>query len=74
MFEPLVETTARGAVVVVPHTERGYHPWCAEYSRVSAAFVSRRLAEHRLGMNRFLADVKTLAEYDELEALHGHHR
>jgi hypothetical protein len=64
-------------------TERGYHPWCAAYSRVCAAFMSRRLVEHRLVIRGGLDDVPvrlttdqelTLAEYNELEALHGHHR
>jgi molybdopterin-guanine dinucleotide biosynthesis protein A len=81
--------------VVVPCTERGYHPLCAVYTRDCSAAVARRLAEGRLTMiglleevrvhtvtgdeldafgnrHRLLANVNTLVEYEEIEALAGH--
>jgi molybdopterin-guanine dinucleotide biosynthesis protein A len=87
---------AAGADVVVPVTDRGYHPLCAVYTRVCRAAISRHLAENRLAIrdlfgglrvrvvtgddldafgdrDHLLANVNTLAEYEELEALPGHH-
>ena len=87
---------AAGADVVVPATERGYHPLCAVYTRACRATISRRLAENRLALrgllddlrvrvvtgeeldafgnrDHLLANVNTLAEFEELEALQGHH-
>ncbi len=43
--------------IVIPHTERGYHPLCAVYSRNCLTAVTVRLAERRLKMTDLLADV-----------------
>jgi molybdenum cofactor guanylyltransferase len=41
---------ARDADLVVPRTERGYHPLCAVYTRACREPVQRLLGEHRLAM------------------------
>ena len=52
-------TLAGDAEIVVPQTERGYHPLCAVYARSCLEAVTRRLAERRLKMLDLFADVKT---------------
>ena len=47
------------ADLVVPYTERGYHPLCAVYSRACLEPVARRLAAERLKMTD-LIDAKEL--------------
>jgi len=39
---------SRDADIVMPRTERGYHPMCAVYTRACLDSISRRLAERRL--------------------------
>ncbi len=46
------------ADVVVPQTERGYHPLCAVYARSCAAAVRRRIAERRLRVIDLFTDVR----------------
>jgi molybdenum cofactor guanylyltransferase len=46
------------ADIVVPHTERGYHPLCAVYSHSCLEAVTARLAERRLKMTDLLEDVR----------------
>jgi molybdopterin-guanine dinucleotide biosynthesis protein A len=44
-----------GAVdVVVPRTERGYHPLCAVYARACLEPIAARLAERRLALHELL--------------------
>src|SRR5262245_51406482 len=43
----LFEASA-GVDVVVPRTERGYHPLCAVYTRACLEPIARRLAQRRL--------------------------
>jgi molybdopterin-guanine dinucleotide biosynthesis protein A len=50
---------AQHADVVVPRTERGYHPLCAVYTRACADAIGRRLAERQLRMTGLFADVRT---------------
>lgn len=50
---------AGAADIVVPRTERGYHPLCAVYSRGCLATVARRLAERRLKMLELLGEMRT---------------
>src|SRR5229473_3469514 len=45
--------------VVVPRTERGYHPLCAVYTRSCLEPVAARLAERRLALRELLAAVTT---------------
>jgi len=47
------------ADVVVPRTERGYHPLCAVYTRACLPIVDRRLADRQLKMTDLFADVRT---------------
>jgi molybdenum cofactor guanylyltransferase len=49
------------AEAVVPHTERGYHPLCAAYTRSCHPHIVRRLAEGRLKMIDLFQDVKVHA-------------
>jgi molybdenum cofactor guanylyltransferase len=46
------------ADIVIPQTERGYHPLCAVYSPGCLEAVTARLAERRLKMTDLLADVR----------------
>lgn len=49
---------ANTADIVIPQTERGYHPLCAVYSRNCLEAVTARLAERRLKMTELLGDVR----------------
>jgi len=44
--------------IVVPRTERGYHPLCAVYRRACLPVVVRRLAERRLKLLELLTEVR----------------
>jgi molybdenum cofactor guanylyltransferase len=55
------------ADVVVPRTDRGYHPLCAVYTRACREAVVRRLAERRLAIRDLFADVRVhTVEQDDL--------
>ncbi len=43
--------------IVVPRTERGYHPLSALYRRTCLPAIARRLAEQRLKMTDLFSDV-----------------
>jgi molybdopterin-guanine dinucleotide biosynthesis protein A len=45
--------------IVVPQTERGYHPLCAVYTRACLEPVAARLAERRLAMRDLVAAMRT---------------
>ncbi len=51
-------TLTADADVVVPRTDRGYHPLCAAYTRGCLGPVARRLAEGRLKMVDLFNDVR----------------
>ena len=58
---PLVSyllSAADSADVVVPRTERGYHPLCAVYRRTCLPAVERRLAARQLAMTALFSDVR----------------
>ena len=55
-FAAYLLTLAGDADVVVPRTERGYHPLCAVYTRACLGRRPRRLAERRLKMLELLHD------------------
>src|SRR5207249_9990014 len=62
----------RDADVVVPRTERGYHPLCAAYTRACQPAVTRRLAERRLKMLELLEDLKVhVVEQEDLARFGG---
>jgi molybdopterin-guanine dinucleotide biosynthesis protein A len=50
---------AGGVDVVVPQSDRGYHPLCAVYTRACLEPVAARLADGRLGMRELVADLRT---------------
>jgi len=47
-----------GADLVVPYTERGYHPLCAAYTRACLEPIARRLAEGRLKLADLVGDLR----------------
>jgi molybdopterin-guanine dinucleotide biosynthesis protein A len=49
---------ADGVDVVVPRTERGYHPLCAVYGRGCVEPIAQRLAAGRLKVIDLMADVR----------------
>jgi molybdopterin-guanine dinucleotide biosynthesis protein A len=72
LFSLLHET---GADIVVPRTERGYHPLCAVYARACLEPVAARLAERRLKMTDFVADVRTrVVTVEEIARFGDRHR
>ena len=58
-FATYLLSLAGEADIVVPRTERGYHPLCAVYTRACLAPVARRLAERRLKMVELLDEMRT---------------
>jgi molybdenum cofactor guanylyltransferase len=50
---------ASGVDIVVPKTDRGYHPLCAVYTRACIEPVSAQLAERRLAMRELVAVMRT---------------
>jgi molybdopterin-guanine dinucleotide biosynthesis protein A len=59
---PLVDylfSLACHADIVVPQTERGYHPLCAVYTRACLAPVAARLGERRLRMRELVGEMRT---------------
>ena len=78
-----------GAEIVVPQTDRGYHPLCAVYTRACLDAIARRLADRKLKVMDLFADVRTRVVTlvnDDLQrvanvntpeafaALHGHYK
>jgi molybdopterin-guanine dinucleotide biosynthesis protein A len=51
---------AQGADIVVPKTERGYHPLCAVYTPACLEPAARRLADRRLKLTGLFDDVRVL--------------
>jgi molybdopterin-guanine dinucleotide biosynthesis protein A len=58
-FAAYLFSLAGDADIVVPRTERGYHPLCAVYTRACLTAVARRLAERRLRMLDLLDEMRT---------------
>ena len=71
--EPLVEYLfglAAAADLVVPRTERGYHPLCAVYTRACLDPIADRLARRMLKMTDLFQDVRVRTVLpEELDAL-----
>jgi molybdopterin-guanine dinucleotide biosynthesis protein A len=44
--------------IIVPRTERGYHPLCAVYTRACLEPIARRLATGRLKVDALFDDVR----------------
>ncbi len=60
-----------GADVVVPRTERGYHPLCAVYTRACLEPIARRLADGRLTLVALFDDVRVRVVTAEALAAFG---
>ena len=63
------------ADIVVPQTERGYHPLCAVYTRACLEPIARRLAHRQLRIRELAADLRTrVVTAEEIERFgHRHH-
>jgi molybdenum cofactor guanylyltransferase len=58
---------AAGADIVVPQTERGYHPLCAVYTRACLEPAAARLADRRLRMRDLVGSMRTrIVPIDEM--------
>jgi molybdopterin-guanine dinucleotide biosynthesis protein A len=62
---------AAGVDIVVPRTERGYHPLCAVYTRACLEPIARRLADGRLTLVALLDDVRVRVVTAEALAAFG---
>jgi len=51
--------------VVVPWTERGYHPLCAVYAHACLEPAAARLAERRLALRELVAAMRTRVVTEE---------
>jgi molybdopterin-guanine dinucleotide biosynthesis protein A len=58
-FMKYLLSLADGAEIVVPRSERGYHPLCAVYTLACLAPVAARLADGRLTMRELLDSMRT---------------
>ncbi len=68
VLERLLTLTA-DADLVVPRTERGYHPLCAAYTRACLEPIARRLEHGRLKMIDLFDDVRVrVVSAEELAA------
>jgi molybdopterin-guanine dinucleotide biosynthesis protein A len=66
---------ARAVDVVVPRTERGWHPLAAVYTRGCLDAVVQRLADRRLTIRDLFADVRTrVVTGDEIDRFGDRHR
>lgn len=66
---------AGAADLVVPRTERGYHPLCAVYTRTCLGPLERRLAARMFQMTALVDDVRVrVVEAEEIEAFGDRHR
>jgi molybdopterin-guanine dinucleotide biosynthesis protein A len=74
-FVAYLFSLAGGAEIVVPRTERGYHPLCAVYARACLDRVAARLAERRLKMTELLDEAAVrIVTADEIERFGDRHR
>ena len=58
-FAEFLLSLAGDAAIVVPETNRGYHPLCAVYTRACLEPIAARLAQRRLAVRDLFADVPT---------------
>jgi molybdopterin-guanine dinucleotide biosynthesis protein A len=62
---------AREADLVVPRTERGYHPLCAVYTRACLAPIARRLGTRSLALKDLVTDPDVRARVVTAEEIDG---
>jgi molybdopterin-guanine dinucleotide biosynthesis protein A len=63
------------ADIVLPQTERGYHPLCAVYTRACLEPVARRLADRQLRIRELVADLRTrVVTAEEIDRFGHRHR
>jgi len=62
---------AREADLIVPRTERGYHPLCAVYTRACVAPITRRLDARSLALQDLVADPAVRARVVTAEEVDG---
>jgi molybdopterin-guanine dinucleotide biosynthesis protein A len=73
-FATYLLSLADEADIVVPQTERGYHPLCAVYTRACLATVAARLADRRLRMRELIGDMPTrVVTTEEIERFGDRH-
>jgi molybdenum cofactor guanylyltransferase len=66
---------AANADLVLPRTERGYHPLCAVYTGRCLEPIARRLAEGRLKVMDLAGDVRTrVVAREEIDRFGNRHR
>jgi molybdopterin-guanine dinucleotide biosynthesis protein A len=58
-FVAYLLSLAGDADIIVPQTERGYHPLCAVYTRACLAPVAARLADRRLRIRELVEEMPT---------------
>jgi molybdopterin-guanine dinucleotide biosynthesis protein A len=58
-FAEYLLSLADGVDIVVPETERGYHPLCAVYARTCLERVTAQLAARRLRLRDLIGEVRT---------------
>ena len=67
-FLSFLVSLAAGSDIVVPRTERGYHPLCAVYRRTCLPPIARRIAERQFKMTALFSDVRVReVSVDELD-------
>jgi molybdenum cofactor guanylyltransferase len=74
-FATYLVSLSADADIVVPRTERGYHPLCAVYARACLPAVTARLRERRLKMTElFDVAVTRMVTGDDIERFGDRHR
>jgi molybdopterin-guanine dinucleotide biosynthesis protein A len=74
-FAAYLLSLAADADIVVPRTERGYHPLCAVYTRACLEPVATRLAEGRLRMRELVNEMRTrVVPVEEIDRFGDRHR
>jgi molybdopterin-guanine dinucleotide biosynthesis protein A len=74
-FAAYLLSLAGDAEIVVPRTERGYHPLCAVYSRACLEPVAARLANRRLRMRELVDEMRArVVPAEEIDRFGDRHR
>jgi len=74
-FAAYLLSLAPDAAIVVPRTERGYHPLCAVYTRACLEPVAARLADRRLRMRELVDEMPArVVPVEEIDRFGDWHR